>query len=287
MVVGSVRTEEGVADPADRIGLEGGPVGGVLIDVDGVLHVGWRVVPGAVEALAAVAGAGIPYRLLTNTTTVSRASLGERLRGLGFAVADEALLTAPMATAAYLRRRHPRACCYLLATGDVADDLRAAGVELVPDEGDATAEVVVIGGAEERLTYERLNRAFRLLVDGARLVAMHRNRAWRTERGLTLDSGPFVRALEAAAGVRATTIGKPAAAFFRQGLRELGLPAAAAVMVGDDAATDLAPARRLGMRTVLVRTGKPVGVAEERQADAVLASVAALPAALGIGTDGA
>ena len=109
----------------------------------------------------------------------------------------------------------------------------------------------------------------------------------RTERGLTLDSGPFVRALEEASGVRATTIGKPAAAFFRQGLRELGVPAAAAVMVGDDAATDLAPARRLGMRTVLVRTGKPVGVAEERQADLVLASVAALPAALGIGARGA
>ena len=259
------------------------PVGGVLLDVDGVLHVGWRAVPGAGAALAALDRAGLPFRLLTNTTTVSRATLGERLRGLGLPVTDDALITAPLATAAYLRRHHPRARCYLIAKGDVADDLRAAGVELAPDEGDAPADVVVIAGAEEALTYDRLNRAFRLLLGGAKLVAMHRNRAWRTETGMTLDSGPFVRALEEAAGVRATTIGKPSSTFFRQGLRALGLPPSQVAMVGDDAANDLAPARRLGMRTVLVRTGKPGGEAEERHADLVLDSVAALPTALGLG----
>jgi HAD superfamily hydrolase (TIGR01458 family) len=258
------------------------PVHGVLLDVDGVLHVGWRVVPGAEAALAALERAGMPSRLLTNTTTVSRASLGRRLRDLGLPVVDEALITAPLATAAYLRRRHPGARCYVIAKGDVADDLRAAGVDLVADEGDPVADVVVIAGAEEELTYERLNRAFRLLVGGAKLVAMHRNRAWRTDEGLTLDSGPFVRALEEAAGVRATTVGKPSLGFFRQGVRALGLQPAEVVMVGDDAVNDLAPARRLGMRTVLVRTGKPVGEEEMRSADLTLDSIAGLPEALGI-----
>ena len=254
---------------------------GALLDVDGVVHVGWRPVAGAAAALAALDRAGVPYRLLTNTTTVARATLGARLRGIGLPVADEALITAPVATAAYLRRNHPRARVYLIAKGDVAADLRAAGVELAPDNAES-AEVVVIAGAEEELTYARLNRAFRLLIGGARLVAMHRNRYWRTEEGLTLDSGPFVRALEEAAGVRATTVGKPAPAFFRHGLRSLGLPPADVVMVGDDTANDLAPARRLGMRTVLVRTGKPVDAAAAATADLVIESVAALPAALGL-----
>ncbi|MDP9366406.1 MAG: HAD-IIA family hydrolase [Chloroflexota bacterium] len=261
----------------------------MLLDVDGVLHVGWRAVPGAAAALAALGRAGLPFRLLTNTTTVSRATLGDRLRGMGLPVADDALLTAPLVTADYLRRSYPEARCFLIAKGDVADDLRAAGVELAPDEEGAPAEVVVLAGAEEELTYARLNRAYRLLLGGAALVAMHRNRAWRTEAGMALDVGPFVRALEEAAGVEATTVGKPAPAFFRHGVQALGVPAAEAVMVGDDAANDLAPARRLGLRTVLVRTGKPVGPAEERQADLVLDSVAALPAALGIeaaGLDG-
>jgi HAD superfamily hydrolase (TIGR01458 family) len=262
---------------------EAGPLAelcGLLLDVDGVLHVGWTPIPGAADALDALDRAGIPYRLLTNTTTVSRASLAERLRESGLPVADDHLITAPVATAAYLGRRWPGARCYLLAKGDVVDDFRAAGIALVPLDEEPAAEVVVIGGAEEELTYARLNHAYRLLLGGARLVAMHRNRAWRTATGMQLDSGPFVRALEEAAGVRATTIGKPATAFFRQGLRELDLPAGAVAMVGDDAANDLLPARRLGLRTVLVRTGKPVGPTEEAAADLTLDSIAELLAVL-------
>jgi ribonucleotide monophosphatase NagD (HAD superfamily) len=106
---------------------------------------------------------------------------------------------------------------------------------------------------------------------------MHRNRHWRTSTGMRLDSGPFVTALEEAAGVRAITIGKPSLPFFRQALRLLGVPPRQVVMVGDDGKTDLAPARRLGMRTVLVRTGKPVTPEEEQHADLVLDSVAELP----------
>ena len=95
---------------------------------------------------------------------------------------------------------------------------------------------------------------------------------------MSLDSGPFVTALASAAGVRVTTIGKPAAAFFRQGLRDLGLPATDVAMIGDDAQTDLIPAQRLGVTGILVRTGKPVGPAEEAIADAVIDSIAQLDA---------
>jgi ribonucleotide monophosphatase NagD (HAD superfamily) len=105
---------------------------------------------------------------------------------------------------------------------------------------------------------------------------MHRNTAWRTAEGMALDSGPFVTALATAAGTRATVIGKPAAAFFRQAIRDIGLPATALAMVGDDARNDLTPARRLGLLGVLVRTGKPVGPVEEAQADVVIDSVAEL-----------
>jgi ribonucleotide monophosphatase NagD (HAD superfamily) len=110
---------------------------------------------------------------------------------------------------------------------------------------------------------------------------MHRNTAWRTAEGMALDSGPFITALATAAGVRATVIGKPNLAFFRQAVRDLGLPPANLAMVGDDAGNDLAPARRLGMTAVLVRTGKPVGPTEEVLADIVVSSVADLSEAFG------
>lgn len=251
-------------------------VRGWLFDIDGVLRVGSRPVPGAAEALERLAAAGVPFRLLTNATTASRATLAAGLRAMGFPVREDHLITAAMATAAYVARRFPAAPCYLLAKGNAVDEFTAAGVPIVGPDGAPRAGVVVIGGAEEELTYPRLNHAYRLLLGGAKLVAMHRNTAWRTEEGMTLDSGPFVDALAKAAGVRATTIGKPAAAFFRQAVRDIGLPPRELAMVGDDARNDLVPARRLGMTGVLVRTGKPVGPAEEAHADLAIDSVADL-----------
>jgi HAD superfamily hydrolase (TIGR01458 family) len=251
-------------------------VRGWLFDVDGVLHVGSRPVPGAAELLEDLVAREIPFRLLTNSTTASRATLAARLRDMGLPVTEELLITASMATAAYVSRRFPEVPCYLLAKGDAADDFRAAGVRVVGPDGAPDAGVVVIGGAEDELTYARLNHAYRLLLGGARLVAMHRNTAWRTAEGMALDSGPFVTALATAAGTRATVIGKPAAAFFRQAIRDIGLHTAELAMVGDDARNDLAPAQRLGLIGLLVRTGKPVGAAEEAQADVVIDSVADL-----------
>lgn len=251
-------------------------VRGILFDVDGVFHVSMRPVPGAVALLNDLAVHDVPFRLLTNTTTVSRATLGARLRELGLPAGDDLILTAPIATAAYVRRRFPGVPCYLLAKGDVAADFRAAGIDVVGPDGEPAAGVVVIGGAEDELTYARLNHAYRLLLGGAKLVAMHRNIAWKTAWGMQLDSGPFIAALASAAGVRTMVVGKPALPLFRQAVEDIGLPARHLAMVGDDARTDLVPARRLGMTGVLVRTGKPVGAAEEALADVVLDSVAGL-----------
>jgi len=251
-------------------------VRGWLFDVDGVLRVGSRAIPGSAELLDELVTREIPFRLLTNSTTASRATLAARLRDMGLPVTQDRLITATMATAAYVRRRFPDHPCFLLAKGDAVDDFRDVGIPIVGPDGAPDAGVVVVGGAEDELTYARLNHAYRLLLGGAKLVAMHRNTAWRTPEGMALDSGPFVTALAAAAGVRATVIGKPAAAFFRQAVRDIGLPATALAMVGDDARNDLAPARRLGMTGVLVRSGKPVGPAEEQQADLVIDSIANL-----------
>ncbi|MGH2558228.1 MAG: TIGR01458 family HAD-type hydrolase, partial [Thermomicrobiales bacterium] len=275
----SARSRQRRSPPAARPVEPTGLVAGALLDIDGVLHVGMRPVPGAADALKALTAHGIAFRFLTNTTTASRATLGASLREIGLPVRGEELVTAPVATADYVRGRWPGARCYLIAKGDVDRDFAEAGLTVLPDDA-AAADVVVIGGAEERLTYERMNRAYRLLTGGAHLVAMHRNRAWRTADGMWLDSGPYVTLLEEAAGVQAITVGKPSLTFFREALRLLGVPPRRVVMVGDDARNDLLPARRLGLRTVLVRTGKPVVEGDEAHADIVLDSISDLPDAV-------
>src|SRR3712207_4885561 len=107
------------------------PVRGRLFDVDGVIHVGSQAIPGARELLEDLVAREIPFRLLTNTTTASRATLAARLRAMGLPVTEELLITASMATAAYVRRRFPGVPCYLLAKGDAVDDYRIAGVPIV------------------------------------------------------------------------------------------------------------------------------------------------------------
>lgn len=251
-------------------------ISGFLIDVDGVLRIGGQTIAGAPEALAWLRGEGIPFRLLTNGTTSSRASLAASLNARNFPVDEAEIFTAAYATAAYVGERFRGVPCYLLSTGDASDDFRAAGINLVGPDGAPDAGVVVIGGAEHELTYARLNHAYRLLLNGAKLIAMHRNVAWRTEEGMTLDSGPFIEAIAKAAGVRITTIGKPSPPFFRQALHDIALPAARLAMIGDDACNDIGPAQRLGMTGILVRSGKPVTAADEAAACVTLDSIADL-----------
>lgn len=252
---------------------------GVLIDIDGVLTVSWEPLPGAVAAMTALRDAGYPLALVTNNTSRTRASIAAKLAGLGFPVAAGDILTAPAATAAYLRAHHPDARCTLLTTGDVRDDLE--GVTLVDDTEDP--DVVVLGGAGEAFTYAALNRIFQHLDRGARLVAMHRNLYWRTSGGLDLDTGAFLLGLERAAGVEAVVTGKPAEAFFAAALAHLDIPADAAVMIGDDVESDVLAAQRHGITGVLVRTGKyrPEALQDATGApDHIIDAFADLPALL-------
>jgi len=252
---------------------------GLLLDIDGVLAVSWEALPGSVEAMKQLRADGVPFRLITNTTTKTRADLAETLRTAGFEVADEEIVTAVVATARYLAAAHPGAKVFVLSDGDATADL--AGVELVDvDE----ADVIVIGGANDDFTYATMNRIFRRLMDGAVLVGMHRNLFWKTDQGWELDGGAYIAGLEEAAGTTATICGKPERAYFEAALDMLGFDAEHAAMVGDDIVNDVLGAQASGLTGILVRTGKYRPGDEERhdgRADHVVASFAEVPAFLG------
>ena len=247
----------------------------MLLDIDGVLTTSWVALPGAVEVLAALRTGGVPFRLMTNTTTHSRRDLASTLRDAGFDVVPGEIVTAVTATSSYLRRHHPDGRAFVLTDGDPTGDLD--GIKLVEDPEDA--EVIVLGGASPDFSYDVLNRIFRRLMDGVGFIAMHRNLFWKTADGWELDGGAYVVGLEEASGVKATVCGKPSRAFFEAALAELGLSASTAAMVGDDIVNDVEGARAAGLTGILVRTGKfresDMG---KGRPDAVLDSIADLPA---------
>ena len=257
------------------------PIGAVLIDIDGVLTLSWKPLPGAVAALRRLRAAGVPLALVTNTTSRTRASIASTLAGAGFPVTAGDILTAPVIAAACLHDRYPGARCLLLSSGDITQDL--AGLTLAQESDPAPADVVLVGGAGPEFSYQALNQAFSHLQRGARLVAMHRGLYWRTSDGLQLDTGAFLAGLEQAAATQAEVIGKPAAAFFATALAHLGVGPAATIMVGDDIETDVLAAQRQGLTGVLVKTGKYLPRTHRTASgtpDHVLDSLADLPALL-------
>jgi HAD superfamily hydrolase (TIGR01450 family) len=118
------------------------PIRAALIDIDGVLTVSWRPLPGAVEAVTRLREKGLAVALLTNTTSRTRASVASTLVATGFPVGADDVFTAQALTASYLADRYPGARCALLNSGDIRADL--AGVTIVDD--DSPADVGVLGG---------------------------------------------------------------------------------------------------------------------------------------------
>lgn len=257
-------------------------IDGLLLDVDGVLVVSWEALDGAAEALATIEASGLPLRFVTNTTSISRLEIARRLDDVGIPVGVEEIFSAPAATAAWIRANHPDARCYLINSGDLGDDL--AGLDLVADG--EPADLVILGGAGPEFSYTQMNHALGLLLDGAGLVGMHRNWYWRTSDGFALDTGAYLTALEGAAGVTATVLGKPSPDFFLTAADSLGLPRDRIAMVGDDVENDVLAAEAVGLVGVLVRTGKfrpETLAAAPASPHHVVDSIADLPAILGLG----
>ncbi len=241
---------------------------GLLVDLDGTLYVGDEPVAGAREALGSLEASGFALRYVTNTTRRPRRWVREHLLALGFEFGEAEVFTPARAAAG----RIGAGTCFALVDESLLEDL--AGVTITDDHPD----YVLVGDLGEGFTYGRLNGAFRHLVEGAELLALQKNRYWRTEGGISLDAGPFVAALEYASGKQAAVVGKPEQGFFRLALQDLGLPAHDVAMVGDDAEADVAGAKRAGLAGIQVRTGK--WQADTGEADLVIDSIADLPGAL-------
>ena len=149
-------------------------------------------------------------------------------------------------TPAALARRHCEEAGHrtvaLIMNEDVKEDF--AGLEETDDDPDA----VIMGDLGEAFGFAILNRAFRMVIEGAELIALQKNRFWLTPEGLSLDAGPFVAAVEFASDREALVVGKPSPAFFEIVLGGLGVSAQDAAMVGDDVESDVGGAMNEGLR---------------------------------------
>jgi HAD superfamily hydrolase (TIGR01458 family) len=220
---------------------------GVLLDLGGVIYVGNSPIEGALAAVEHLRDAGLPLRFITNTTRRSKRQVMADLREMGLHVSSDELLTPALLARDYLEKH--MLSPFLVVHPNLDEDF--AG--LAPGR----AEAVIVGDAGEHFTYDRLNRAYRKMIDGAELLALAKNRNFKDADGeLSLDAGPFVAALEFAANKKAVLFGKPSADFFNTAVDNLHCRAGQVVMIGDDAEADVEGAITSGLKGILVRTGK-------------------------------
>ena len=241
---------------------------GILFDINGVFHVDNRPLDGAVETIKKIQ-AQLPCRFVTNTTTQSRQTFHQSLVDMGLPISTSEIISAPYAAVLYLRQLN-NPSCHLLLSEDVKSDFAEFS------QSDTKPDVVVIGDIGTRWDYFIMNKVFKMLINGAELIALHKGKYWQAEGDLQLDIGAFVAGLEYASGKAATVVGKPSSSFFQLALAELELPAENVVMVGDDIESDVGGAKKAGLRGILVKTGKYRRELVERsdvEPDRVLSSV--------------
>ncbi|CAM4730704.1 unnamed protein product [Leuciscus chuanchicus] len=218
----------------------------VLVDLSGTLHIEDAAVPGAQEALTRLRQSPVAVKFVTNTTKECKRTLFERLRRLNFDLQEREIFTSLTAARNLLEQRAVRPL--LLVEDSAREDF--TGLET------SDPNAVVIGLAPDHFNYQTLNKAFRLILDGAPLIAIHKARYYKRKDGLALGPGPFVTGLEYATDTQATVVGKPEKAFFLEALRDLNCSPEEAVMIGDDARDDVGGAQNAGMLGILVKTGK-------------------------------
>jgi NagD protein len=223
---------------------------GFLLDMDGVIYSGSRLIPGAAQFISKLRGNRIPYRFLTNNSQRARRDVALKLRRLGIDAEPDDVFTCAMATARFLAGQKKGGTAYVIGENGLANALHVNGYTVVDDDAD-----YVVVGEGRTLTFEMIERGVRLVERGARLIATNLDPSCPTENGIRPGCGAIVAMIEKATGVKAFSVGKPSPVMMRAARKEMGLSSEQTVMVGDTMETDILGAVQLGYRSVLVLSG--------------------------------
>jgi len=218
----------------------------VFFDLSGVLYIGTDALPGAVETVNRLRQHGFILRFVTNTASQPSEMILRQLTRLGFEMTETELFTAPKAAKHYLLHHQLRPFCLI-------HTLLKSEFE---DIDQTNPNCVLLGDAQENLTYQNLNKAFNLLEQGYPLIGIGKNKYYKDAEGFKLDAGTFIHALEWASDTQAIITGKPDKTFFEEVVASTGLSANQCLMIGDDVIGDVEGAIHAGLQAKLVRTGK-------------------------------
>lgn len=247
----------------------------VLTDMDGVLVRGRTVIPGACEFIARLSEEGRKFLVLTNNSQYPPAILAHRMQRYGLEIDADCIHTSALATAQFLNSQRPRGTAFVLGEEGVYEALEDIGYTFT----DRDPDYVVLGETND-YSYDRITRAIRLILGGARFIATNPDVSGPGEGGLVPATGAVAALIERASGVSPYFIGKPNPLMIRTALQRLGEHSHSTIMVGDRMDTDILIGIESGLETILVLTGvttREMVASFPYQPSRIVESVAELP----------
>jgi NagD protein len=249
-----------------------------LMDMDGVLVREEQAIAGADRFLARLRERGTPFLVLTNNSTYTRRDLSARLHASGLEVPEDAIWTSALATARFLEDQRPEGSAFVIGEAGLTTALHDAGYTLT----DRAPDYVVLGETRT-YSFERITRAIRLIVDGARFIATNPDATGPSTQGPLPATGSVAALISRATGVEPYFVGKPNPLMMRSALNAIDAHSETAAMIGDRMDTDIVSGLEAGMETILVLSGVTARAEAERhpfRASRIVDSVADLVAEL-------
>ena len=221
-----------------------------LIDMDGVLVHGKRLIPGADDFIERLQASSSKFLILTNNPLFTPGDLAHRLQTIGLKVDENQIFTSAMATAMFLQKQKPCGNAYVIGESGLTEAIHKIGYIIT----DTNPDYVVLGETNS-YNIEAIKKAIRLITAGARFVATNPDASGPGEDGLVPACGAMAALIEKASGVSPLFVGKPNALMMRTAMNFIGVHSENTIMVGDRMDTDIIAGVVSGMETILVLTG--------------------------------
>lgn len=240
-------------------------IGGLIIDMDGVLWHGNQPLPGLNELFTTLRELQLPFVLATNNASLTQQQYIDKLASMKVDVAPSEILTSSMATARYLKENLPQSQRRVYVIGEVGltEPLQKQGFTITdlyqvnqPDKGiHGEGADIVVSGLDRKLTWDKLATATLNIRAGAAFYATNADTTLPTELGEVMGNGGVLAALTAATGQTPIVIGKPEPILYQQAFEILGTDKHNTIAIGDRLNTDILGAVNAGMRSLMVLTG--------------------------------
>jgi NagD protein len=221
-----------------------------LMDMDGVIFFGNRLIDGAKEFIELLNANGNKYLFLTNNSAQTPLDLSKKLRMLGIDAPPDKILTAAIAVASFLDSQKPKGSAYVIGDPGLYNALHDVGYQITEFHPD-----YVIVGETRTYSLEMIQKACEFITNGARFIGTNPDLTGPSDFGIVPAVGALNAPIERVTGVKPYYIGKPNPLIMRTALRMLDAHSEETVIIGDRMDTDIVAGIETGLETILVLTG--------------------------------